>query len=208
MTARHSSYNQSRSLDDAQKYNRDRFESRKMTRLDHVEKQFAEEVVGLVGPEGTIVDLPCGAGRFTPIFSRVNRVYGYDICENMIEVARKQYPDANVTFAIGDAANIPLDDDSADAVFCMRLFHHIEKSSDRLKILRELARVSRNWVAVSFYRTSIHHHKRILLGKKIHGFPIPLKVFLNEAAQTGLHPHKVIRNVFMKTNQTLVLFHK
>ena len=46
---------------------------------------------------------------------------------------------------------LPLDDDAVDVILSARLLHHFPERSDRLKILREFARVARVGVVISFF---------------------------------------------------------
>jgi ubiquinone/menaquinone biosynthesis C-methylase UbiE len=49
------------------------------------------------------------------------------------------------------AFEIPKPDNFVEHVFCMRLLHHIGNHEDRLRILREFARVASDTVAVSLW---------------------------------------------------------
>ncbi len=153
-TEKKSSFNKTRSHDSAHEYNQKRFSSRKMKVLDQAEKDFARLLVNKVGPTGTLLDAPCGSGRFTPLLKDAGQVTGYDICENMLEVAKKNNPFDNAFFELGDATQLTNEDASVDGVFCMRLLHHIESADDRQKILSELAPVTKKWVGLSFFRNS------------------------------------------------------
>ena len=57
----------------------------------------------------------------------------------------------------------------ADLCFCMRLFHHMDNDQLRLNALRELSRVSRKFVALSFYNHNLRFYRKKMLGKKIRG---------------------------------------
>lgn len=69
------------------------------------------------------------------------RVIGVDFSEAMLDVARENLAKlglTNVEFRQGDIEHLPLEDESADAVFANMALHHIP---DPLIVLREMARV-------------------------------------------------------------------
>jgi len=101
----------------------------------------------------TILDLPCGTGRFVHLInSRGFRYTGADIAEAMLKEAREVAgPDSRAEFILADAENMPFADNSFDCVIVWRLFQHLTDATIRVKILREAARVSRRKVLVSFY---------------------------------------------------------
>ena len=51
----------------------------------------------------------------------------------------------------GSALELPVEDDFVDTVFCIRLIHHIGDKEDRIKLLKELARVSSSSVIISLW---------------------------------------------------------
>jgi ubiquinone/menaquinone biosynthesis C-methylase UbiE len=49
------------------------------------------------------------------------------------------------------AFHIPLRDESVDATVCVRLCHHLPTSAERERLLRELLRVSRRFVIMTYF---------------------------------------------------------
>jgi len=104
----------------------------------------------------TVLDLPCGAGRFWPLLAeRKDRVIlAADNSADMIKVALECQP-LDVTRRINafqtSAFKIELDDESVDLIFCIRLLHHVSDAEHRLAILREFNRVARSSVIVSLW---------------------------------------------------------
>jgi ubiquinone/menaquinone biosynthesis C-methylase UbiE len=77
-----------------------------------------------------------------------------DNSEAMLSVAREVNPPellARVRTFPCSAFDIPMENASVDHIFCMRLLHHITRSEDRLSILKEFHRVTRDTVAVSLW---------------------------------------------------------
>ncbi len=203
------SFNNSRAISAAEDYTDNRFNSKRMRKLDDAEKALASDLlVRCGGGEAVILDAPCGSGRFFTVFSAAKRLHGVDFCENMLAAASKVAGKAeNVILQHGDVGNLQFEDEAVDGAFCMRLFHHIEKKEDIERLLGELSRVTRLHVAVSFYRTdSVRYWRKRLRGKRISGYPIYSKRFLRIAKSKGLFPIW-ISQLYNET-QTLVLFKK
>lgn len=187
-------------IDRARTYEQRRFgRSARMMRLNTQEREFAAHVLELAGPQSRIVDIPCGSGRFFDIFSVAREYVMADISPNMLRVVRERFgPPAHVRLLETDVAKIPLPDHSADLCFCMRLFHHFDSDEVRLAALRELARVSQTYVALSFYcQECLRYYWRRLLGKKIRGSYITFDHLADLAKQAGLEVRERIpkRNV-------------
>jgi ubiquinone/menaquinone biosynthesis C-methylase UbiE len=192
---------------DAQEYINKRFGSKKMQRIDKVEQDFAEDLLKRIGRQGTVLDAPCGSGRFTPILSRARKLYALDINQGMLNEARKKAIDENdCQFIEGSILEIPLAKNSVDLVFCMRLLHHVGLEEDRAAIFKEVARVSKQWVAVTFYRKeSWKYIRKRIRGKNTNGQPIRCSRFYREANEHGL---KLVESTNIRNNmQTLALFH-
>jgi ubiquinone/menaquinone biosynthesis C-methylase UbiE len=100
-----------------------------------------------------VLDVACGTGRYLQLHKEAgNHPTGVDISPHMIEHARRNAgPD--VPISIGDAENLPFDDQSFDGVTCMRLYQRVP-SSIRVQMLREVKRVSRGWAIVYFGGTT------------------------------------------------------
>ncbi len=176
-------------IDRARTYEQRRFgRSARMMRLNAQERKFAAHVLELAGPQSCIVDVPCGSGRFFDIFSVAREYVMADISPNMLRVVRERFgPPAHVRLLEADVTKIPLPDSSADLCFCMRLFHHFLSDEIRLAALRELARISSGYVALSFYnKESLRYRWRKMLGKRIRGNYIGFDDLAALARQVGL----------------------
>jgi ubiquinone/menaquinone biosynthesis C-methylase UbiE len=105
------------------------------------------------GLGGRVLNIPCGAGRFGELLeARGFTVIGCDISLPMLQQTRgrRAWPLLN-----GSAFALPFKTQSFDGVFLMRLLHHISDQQERLTLYRESARVSRDWVLLTYadYRT-------------------------------------------------------
>lgn len=128
-----------------------------MRRLsDWREQQIARAALALAGDPVSVLDLPCGAGRFWPMLAEraERRILAADNSADMIVVARAtQAPEivASVETFQTSAFAIELADGAVDCVFSMRLLHHVAEPAHRLAMLREFHRVSRQTVVLSLW---------------------------------------------------------
>ena len=195
----------------ARDYERRRFEgSRRMRRLDRLEREFAKRLFDTVGTDAYVVDIPCGTGRFFEIFSLARTVVLIDYSDVMLQVFQERYgqPD-NSRIIRADISSIPLADNVADLCFCMRLLHHMKDDRVRMTSLRELARISRKYVAVSFYDAgSVKYRWRRALGKKIRGNHITYTHLQTLAERVGLRAVEHLTRRSMLDQQSFATFVK
>jgi SAM-dependent methyltransferase len=105
----------------------------------------------------TILDLPCGTGRFTGALAREGfEIIGSDISLEMLQkAASMEQPGADGKqpvirgYVQANAEHLPLRNDSLDCVVCIRFMMHVDPAT-RVRMLREFARVSRRWVIVDY----------------------------------------------------------
>ncbi len=118
---------------------------------------------------GRVLDLPCGTGRFTGQLAECGYdVVGADISLEMMQIARRKLgvvPGIH-GFVRADAESLPLGDGSVDCVMSIRFLHHIDPDT-RVRILREMARVSTGWLILDYrhkysYRYAMWRLRRAL----------------------------------------------
>ncbi len=120
------------------------------------EEQVARQALGLAGQPRLVLDLPCGAGRFWPLLLEEDdrQVIGADYSVGMLEVAQNSHPGymaGRVRCLQTSAFSIDLPDAAVDSIFCMRLVHHVGKAEDRIVLLREFHRVTRDTAIISLW---------------------------------------------------------
>jgi len=103
-----------------------------------------------------ILDIPCGAGRLLPELVEMGfKVTSADVAPPMIEEAQKyaesQHLKVKVDYAIADVLDTGFQDNSFDVVLCNRMFHHFRESEVRVAGLKELKRIAREYLIVSFF---------------------------------------------------------
>lgn len=109
-------------------------------------------------PAGShILDCPCGTGRVMQLLlEKQFRVTAADCSIHMVSRCRDnmltKFPalSATMDFCVEDVMGTTFADRSFDCVICNRLLHHYDDAETRIKVLRELARLSRGLVIVSF----------------------------------------------------------
>lgn len=86
-----------------------------------------------------VLDLAAGTGTSSAVLAqRGAQVVACDLSEGMIEVGRRRYPE--IEFVLGDAMDLPFEDDSFDAV---TIAYGLRNIPDPVRALREMWRVVR-----------------------------------------------------------------
>ena len=99
---------------------------------------------------GSALDVACGSGKLTAELaklSRGGRVVGLDFSPEMLEVARRSYP--QLEFIEGDALNLPFEDASFDAA---TIAFGLRNLADPVRGLREMTRVAERAVVLEFVK--------------------------------------------------------
>jgi ubiquinone/menaquinone biosynthesis C-methylase UbiE len=114
-----------------------------------------DKAASLGRPIRDCLDLPCGTGRlFLWLLQRQLQFVGADISLEMMRAARTKIgttSSGGVPFALVqcDGEYLPFKDRSLDAVLSIRFMFHVPREV-RVRILQEMARVSRRWLIVDF----------------------------------------------------------
>jgi len=98
----------------------------------------------------SVLDVGTGTGRGAIALARRGAIVtGVDASAEMLDVARKRATEAGVavTFSREDAHRLPFDDQSFDAVLCLRVLMH---TPDWRRSLSELCRVARQRVVFDY----------------------------------------------------------
>jgi ubiquinone/menaquinone biosynthesis C-methylase UbiE len=120
------------------------------------EQHRAQTALTIAGDPKSVLDLPCGTGRFWESLARMpdRFLVAADYSQDMINTALSSRPiHIAERFHVfrTSAFDIDLPDAMVDCVFSMRLLHHIKDREARSKILSEFRRVSRDTVCVSLW---------------------------------------------------------
>jgi SAM-dependent methyltransferase len=100
----------------------------------------------------SVLDCPCGTGRWWPLIStRARAITAIDISPGMLAHASKRATGMSVPVTVieGDAEDIPLPAGAVDYAFSFALMKHLPRLV-QYRVLSELARVSRLGVICTF----------------------------------------------------------
>jgi SAM-dependent methyltransferase len=105
------------------------------------------------GDVRSVLDLPCGTGRFTGHFARLDLdTVGSDISLQMMReaaAAPEVAHDSIAGYVQADGEALPYADCSLDCVASIRFMFHVDPVTRR-RILREMGRVSRRWLIIDY----------------------------------------------------------
>jgi len=143
---------------------------------NYLELQAAKKALAIADYPQTVLDLPSGTGRFwQTLLTSAESVIAADNSINMINAGlslRAPSITDKITTLHCSAFSITLPDNAVDSSFCIRLLHHIRDSADRISILKELARVSKETVVISLWvdgnYKAYRRHLRDVKGLKPH----------------------------------------
>jgi len=146
---------------DVENYRTTRYKGIDQQIVNKRERKILEKIlVSLSDRSVSILDVPCGYGRFSEFLLRKSiNLISADISLPMVMAARKYSvaSSSNHHFLVGDIRNLPLKDNTFDYVITIRLLQHMLNASIRHQVLRELHRVARKMVVLSFYRYNFLH---------------------------------------------------
>ncbi|MBI3811912.1 MAG: class I SAM-dependent methyltransferase, partial [Nitrospirae bacterium] len=154
--------------------------------VDRREQAMVDEMIRSLGlAQGRVLDAPCGYGRFSTVFAgHGTRVIAADVSAAMVGRTRERISEEGRRgmYVVMDIRHLPFKDDSVEAAFTMRLFHHGFARDEMAVILKELARVSRRWVILSYYRHNALH----VFFRRLKGFSSRIKMMTDEEFQSEL----------------------
>jgi SAM-dependent methyltransferase len=189
------SFSHKYTTDHAQRYY-EKHEQSLARRLSHRrEVWMARRALELAGNPRSVLDLPCGTGRFWELLAEQpgRTILGADLSEPMLETAlrvRRQDLLHRVQVLQASAFSVPRPENFVECVFCMRLLHHMKESEHRLLLLKELARVSSDSIVISLWLDGNYKAWRWRVKDRRQGhrnrFMIPRRVIEAEIAQSGL----------------------
>ena len=152
----------------------------------------ARRALRMAGNPDSVLDLPCGTGRFWPVLCEREgrKLTAMDASSAMIETAFRRLPDAiteRVDASRGNAFDIRMPDGAVDTVFSMRFLHHLKEREDRLALLGEFRRVARSTVVISVWVDgNFQAFSRRLRKKNSRGrYLIPREVLEREFIESG-----------------------
>jgi ubiquinone/menaquinone biosynthesis C-methylase UbiE len=143
-------------------YDSHRFESKRRAARNQLKWEAIQSALQVTQPLEKMLDIPCGTGRFTPDLARQGyHMIGADISVPMMQQAKKLGCEETLYgYVQADAENLPFPDNSLDCVLSIRFMHHIDPGT-RIRILRDMARVSCRWMIIDYrHRYSFRYRMR------------------------------------------------
>jgi len=151
---------------------------------------------GVPRDQATLLDCPCGAGRFSAHAAmRVAHYIAGDHSPHMVELTiaalrQNGLGERIVSTVTGDARNLPMAQKAANITLSMRLLHHFADRSDRSRILQELRRVTDGPLVTSFldaesWKQRRHVARITRLGQNSRRVLLSMADFAAEAGAVG-----------------------
>jgi SAM-dependent methyltransferase len=141
-------------LEEARRYN-EAYQRERMKRWSTGrEAELLHRLLSSQPRSATLLDLPCGGGRLSPILSEYSdQMIEADIGFGQLLYGREHYrgaPESRL-WMTASAFHIPLRAGSVDGVVCCRLSHHLPTVAERERLVSELLRVARRFVILTFF---------------------------------------------------------
>jgi SAM-dependent methyltransferase len=120
------------------------------------DERMALRALKIAGQPNLILDLPCGNGRFWPLLAgHPNRlILAGDQNAEQLAVFHAHHP-AEIALQVRTFQATPgaleLGENAVDCIFCMRYLQHLGTADQRLALLREFHRVTRDTLIVSLW---------------------------------------------------------
>ena len=119
------------------------------------ERSLLSRALASIGPCASLLDVPCGGGRFFPVLlaSRAPEILAADNSVAMLAVAAatQGVRSGRIRLLETSLFSLALGADAVDCIVCMRFMHHLALEADRRRVLAELHRVTRRWVVFSLW---------------------------------------------------------
>ncbi len=133
---------------------------------DLIAKKFSEtrkhfwrrlEFIGRYTRDGDeVLDFGCGNGRLLELFTNKNiNYYGVDVSQKLLDLAKQRYPSNKDNFLkiSSDKISLPFNEEKFNSVYSIATFHHLPGKQHRLKVAKELYRVTKRggWIVVTIW---------------------------------------------------------
>jgi len=134
-------------------YDEHRFRTPQRQRRNERKWNAIQKALALTEGVRSVIDLPCGTGRFTGHLARA----GFEVVGSDISVERMNQAsglangqNANIKgYVRADAEAMPFATKSVDCLMSIRFLFHVDPQSRR-RMLREFGRVSRRWIVADY----------------------------------------------------------
>lgn len=133
------------------RYHFDKYKRWNKVLVHRVECAILHRLLRRTGRSHEILDAPCGPGRFVNVITQyADQVCLGDISPYMLDIAREQSLDRAASYRCIDLRNLGPDSGTYEGVVSLRLTHHLYAVKVLEEYLRNLSRLARRWVIVTF----------------------------------------------------------
>ncbi len=113
---------------------------RKNLYIDTIHREALQKALGKSKKE-RIVDFGCGSGRFSDLLSyRCKFLVGFEITQEMLDVAKNECRNSNTGFVMYDGLNLPMKEQKVDAFVSVTVLQYITDDGELEKVLKEITR--------------------------------------------------------------------
>jgi len=155
--------------------------------VHRAECRLVERALAGVDRSESIVDVPCGNGRMTLLLAALGfRPAAADVSPPMVALARRRFEAEGLAIPVEErdleATGWP--DGAFDNLFSFRFFHHLPDDALRAQVAREMCRVARRRVLVSYLDARSWTYRRRALEARLKG---------KRSGKHPLHPRAMAR---------------
>lgn len=185
-------------------------------RRHQAEMRMIARVFARVPTSHRVLDTPCGGGRVTACLALQGySMHAADLSDAMIDIARGKLAELELDCPVHkeDIEALSFTNGEFDTSICFRLFHHFPTPAVRQRAVAELCRVSRQYVALSYFSpasvTSVKRVLRVALGgKRSEKHATPLREVERYFADCGFRLVKDVAQLPLIHTMHLALFER
>lgn len=86
--------------------------------------KYTEYIQEFISDDSLVLEVGCGTGRYSHIFSQVKRLYSFDFMSNFVEVAKSISP-SNAEVFVDDVTELKFNS-PVDLIFTMTVLQHVK----------------------------------------------------------------------------------
>jgi len=158
-----------------------RYQDRKPAK-HRAEMRLIDRTFASIPKDHRVLDIPCGGGRVMIHLAKLGyKVTGADVSEGMLKIARDAAAQAALRCLVEhqDLEALTYAGGSFDSIISFRLFHHFPSPELRHRVVKELCRVAKQDVVLSYFSpTSLTSLKQRVSaavgGRKPSRYPVSL----------------------------------